>query len=54
VAETLDWLAALGALDETALNEPVVADTLGALLKTREDIGHVRAILPQVLSAITP
>ena len=50
VAETLDWLAALGALDQAALAEPVVADTLGALLKTREDIRHVQALLPQLLA----
>ena len=51
VAETLDWLAALGALDQTALTEEVAADTLGALLKTREDIRHVQALLPRLLSA---
>jgi MoxR-like ATPase len=50
VAETLDWLAALVALDQTALSEAVVTDTLGALLKYREDIaqaqgGVVRSIL---------
>jgi MoxR-like ATPase len=50
VAETLDWLAALGALEQTTLTAPVVAVTLGALLKTREDIRHVQAILPQLLS----
>jgi MoxR-like ATPase len=53
VAETLDWLAALVALDQTALDEAVVADTLGALLKYREDIaqaqgGVVRSILQRL------
>ncbi len=53
VAETLDWLAALVALDQTALSEVVVADTLGALLKYREDIaqaqgGVVRSILQRL------
>ena len=53
VAETLDWLAALVALDQTALNEAVVVDTLGALLKYREDIeqaqaGVVRSILQRL------
>jgi MoxR-like ATPase len=42
VAETLDWLAALVALDQTALSEAVVSDTLGALLKYREDIAQVQ------------
>ena len=49
VAETLDWLAALGALDQTGLSEPAAAATLGALLKTREDIQHTQAILPTLL-----
>ena len=49
VAETLDWLAALGALDQTGLSEPAAAATLGALLKTREDIKHTQAILPTLL-----
>ena len=53
VAETLDWLAALVALDQTALSEVVVTDTLGALLKYREDIaqvqgGVVRSILQRL------
>jgi len=53
VAETLDWLAALVALDQTALNEAVVNDTLGALLKYREDIaqaqgGVVQSILQRL------
>jgi len=49
VAETLDWLAALGALEQTSLSEPAAAATLGALLKTREDIQHTQAILPTLL-----
>jgi MoxR-like ATPase len=53
VAETLDWLAALVALDQTALSEAVVSDTLGALLKYREDIaqaqgGVVQSILQRL------
>jgi MoxR-like ATPase len=38
VAETLDWIKALVALDQRALTETLVYDTLGALLKYREDI----------------
>jgi len=49
VAETLDWLAALGALEQTSLSESAAAATLGALLKTREDIQHTQAILPTLL-----
>lgn len=37
VAETLDWAAALVALHRDALDAAAVADTLGAVLKLRED-----------------
>ncbi len=49
VAETLDWLAALGALEQTSLSAGAAAATLGALLKTREDIQHTQARLPTLL-----
>jgi MoxR-like ATPase len=42
VAETLDWVAALQALDRQALDEQVVNDTLGVLLKYQDDIALVR------------
>ncbi len=42
VAETLDWIAALVALDQHSLSEAVIADTLGVLLKYQDDIGYVR------------
>jgi hypothetical protein len=42
VAETLDWITALVALDQTALTEEVVNDTLGTLLKYRDDIQHAQ------------
>ncbi len=38
VAETLDWAAALLTLDRTALDEATVEETLGCILKYREDI----------------
>jgi MoxR-like ATPase len=37
VAETLDWMAALVALDQQALSEEVVYATLGVLLKYQDD-----------------
>jgi MoxR-like ATPase len=43
VAETLDWASALSALGATALNEQLVVDTLGTLLKYQDDIQKVRA-----------
>ena len=42
VAETIDWSRALHALDTLALGPAVVDDTLGALLKYRDDIDRVR------------
>jgi MoxR-like ATPase len=41
VAETIDWALALSALGHDQLDEPVVARTLGSILKYREDIERV-------------
>ena len=38
VAETLDWSAALVALDQKELSESAIGDTLGALLKYQDDV----------------
>jgi MoxR-like ATPase len=42
VAETIDWLNALVALDQRTLDEATVNDTLGALLKYQDDIRLVK------------
>jgi len=42
VAETLDWLQALVLLDRDELDPELVDDTLGALLKTEEDVSKYR------------
>lgn len=42
IAETLDWVTALVALNETSLSEEVIENTLGALLKYRDDLEQVR------------
>ena len=42
VAESLDWIAALVALNERELTPKVVEETMGALLKYREDVESVR------------
>jgi MoxR-like ATPase len=42
VAETLDWTAALVALDQKALEQSVVEETLGLILKYQDDIQNVR------------
>jgi MoxR-like ATPase len=43
IAETLDWAAALVALDTTALTADGVVDTLGALVKYQDDLALARA-----------
>ena len=42
VSETLDWTAALMALDQTELSPEVIDDTLGIMLKYQDDIEQVR------------
>ncbi|MEJ7652535.1 MAG: MoxR family ATPase [Chloroflexia bacterium] len=42
VAETLDWAAALMALDQDALHADATNATLGAFLKHQEDVSRVR------------
>jgi MoxR-like ATPase len=42
VSETLDWVAALVALDQQGLDPDVVEQTLGVVLKAKEDIEAVR------------
>jgi MoxR-like ATPase len=44
VAETLDWAAALLALERTALDEKTIAETLGCILKYREDMLYFQDI----------
>ncbi len=43
VAETIDWMRALAALDATALDEVTVDETLGVLLKHQDDIVKLQA-----------
>lgn len=42
VAETLDWAAALLALNQQELNKEMTSNTLGAILKHQEDVHTVR------------
>ncbi|OUC07825.1 ATPase [Litorilinea aerophila] len=44
VAETLDWITALVALDQRELDPAVIADTLGTLLKYRDDLEQVQQL----------
>lgn len=51
VAETLDWIAALVALDREDLSDEVINDTLGVLLKYQDDIQHVQGAVTQRILA---
>jgi MoxR-like ATPase len=49
VAETLDWTAALVALDQKALNPQVVDETLGVILKYQDDVAKVRGTTAKMI-----
>jgi MoxR-like ATPase len=49
ISETLDWVAALAALDRTALDAGTAEATLGVALKAKEDID---AVLSRDLTAL--
>lgn len=51
VAETLDWASALAALDQTALDEQTVNETLGVILKYQDDVEQVRGGVASELTA---
>jgi MoxR-like ATPase len=42
VAETLDWVAALVALNRRSLDDKSVVETMGCVFKYREDLHHLR------------
>jgi len=44
VSETLDWVAALTALEKETLDAEAVEQTLGVVLKTKEDLDTLRAL----------
>ena len=51
VSETLDWVAALIALDRAELDAPTIEHTLGILLKNQEDIQAIQGARIQELLA---
>jgi len=51
VAETLDWASALAALDQTALDEQIVNETLGVILKYQDDVEQIRGGVATELTA---
>ena len=50
VAETIDWVRTLGFLGETELTPQAADDTLGAIIKDRDDLDLVRENLAEITS----
>ena len=50
VAETIDWVRTLGVLGETELTPDAASDTLGAVVKDRDDLDLVRENLAEIIS----
>jgi MoxR-like ATPase len=50
VAETIDWVRTLGVLGETELTPDAASDTLGAVIKDRDDLDLVRENLAEIIS----
>jgi MoxR-like ATPase len=49
VAETLDWTAALVALDQKALSPNVIDETLGVILKYQDDVAKIRGATAKMM-----
>jgi len=50
VAETIDWVRTLGVLGEADLTADAAADTLGAVVKDRDDLDLIRENLAEIIS----
>jgi MoxR-like ATPase len=50
VAETIDWARTVGLLGGTALDPQLASDTLGAVVKDRDDLDLVRENLEEITS----
>jgi MoxR-like ATPase len=50
VAETIDWVASLEALGEPDLTADAARDTLGTVIKDRDDLELVAESLPEIVS----
>ncbi len=52
VAETIDWVRTLDVLGATDLDGPLAADTLGAVVKERDDLELVRENLGEITAHV--
>jgi MoxR-like ATPase len=50
VAETIDWVRTLDVLGETELTQAAASDTLGAVVKDRDDLDLARENLAEIIS----
>jgi hypothetical protein len=50
VAETLDWVSSLNVLGESELGVEAAEDTLGAVIKERDDLELVRDNLEEIVT----
>jgi len=50
VAETIDWVRTLDVLGETELTQDAASDTLGAVVKDRDDLDLARDNLAEIIS----
>ena len=50
VAETIDWVRTLDVLGETELTQAAASDTLGAVVKDRDDLDLARDNLAEIIS----
>ena len=50
VAETIDWVRTLGVLGEIELTPEAAGDTIGAVVKDRDDLDLVRENLAEIIS----
>jgi MoxR-like ATPase len=50
VAETIDWVQSLEAIGASSLNETNAAQTLGAVIKGRDDLEYVSGSLAEIVS----
>jgi len=52
IAETLDWASALASLHFTHLNQQIVEETLGVVLKDWHDVRHVQDSLSELFEKV--
>jgi MoxR-like ATPase len=50
VAETIDWVQSLGAIGAQTLTQANAAETLGAVIKGRDDLEYVSGNLEEIVS----